>query len=95
VSIPLTRLGSFGQVLRRRRVLRVVIIYAAAGWVAVEVSDTVSPPPLLPDWTSTFVLVLPLLGLQPPMETLRLALIGVVSVVGAHRRHLLRHAELP
>jgi tetratricopeptide (TPR) repeat protein/TolB-like protein len=57
------RLRTFGQELRRRRVLRVAIIYAAAGWVAVESSDTIAPLLLLPDWTSTLVLVLLLLGL--------------------------------
>jgi TolB-like protein len=63
VSPPRTRLGSFGQELLRRRVLRVAIIYAAAGWVAIEASDTIAPLLLLPDWTSTLVLVLLLLGL--------------------------------
>jgi tetratricopeptide (TPR) repeat protein/TolB-like protein len=58
-----SRLRTFGQELRRRRVLRVAIIYAAAGWVAVEASDTIAPLLLLPDWTSTLVLVLLLLGL--------------------------------
>jgi TolB-like protein len=63
VSPPRSRLGSFGQELLRRRVLRVAIIYAAASWVAVESSDTIAPLLLLPDWTSTLVLVLLLLGL--------------------------------
>jgi TolB-like protein len=58
-----SRVRTFGQELRRRRVLRVAIIYAAAGWVAVESSDTIAPLLLLPDWTSTLVLVLLLLGL--------------------------------
>jgi hypothetical protein len=43
------RLRTFGQELRRRRVLRVARIYAAAGWVAVESSDTIAPLLLLPD----------------------------------------------
>jgi TolB-like protein len=63
VSPPRSPLISFGQELLRRRVLRVAIIYAAAGWVAVEASDTIAPLLLLPDWTSTLVLVLLLLGL--------------------------------
>jgi tetratricopeptide (TPR) repeat protein/TolB-like protein len=58
-----SRLRTFGQELRRRRVLRVAIIYAAAGWVAVEASDTIAPLLQLPEWTSTLVLVLLLLGL--------------------------------
>jgi hypothetical protein len=60
---PRSRVRTFGEELRRRRVLRVAIIYAAAGWVAVEASDTIAPLLLLPDWTSTLVLVLLLLGL--------------------------------
>jgi TolB-like protein len=63
MSTPRTRLGAFGQELRRRRVLRVAILYAAAGWMAVEASDTIAPLLLLPSWTSTLVLVLLLLGL--------------------------------
>jgi tetratricopeptide (TPR) repeat protein len=60
---PPSRLRSFGRELRRRRVFRVAVIYAAASWVAVEVSDTVAPLLLLPEWTSTLVLVLLLLGI--------------------------------
>jgi TolB-like protein len=60
---PWSRVRAFGEELRRRRVFRVAVIYAAAGWVAVEASDTIAPLLLLPDWTSTLVVVLLLLGL--------------------------------
>jgi hypothetical protein len=53
---PRSRVRAFGQELRRRRVPRVAVIYAAAGWVAVEASDTIAPLLLLPGWTSTLVL---------------------------------------
>ncbi len=55
-------LQRFIRELTRRRVFRVAAVYAAAAWVVVEVSDTVAPLLLLPDWTSTLVLVLVLLG---------------------------------
>jgi TolB-like protein len=58
-----SRVHAFGEELRRRRVFRVAVIYAAAGWVAVEAADTIAPLLLLPAWTSTLVLVLLLLGL--------------------------------
>lgn len=49
--------------LRRRRVLRVVGVYAVGAWAAIEVSATVFPLLHLPEWTVTFVVGLALLGL--------------------------------
>jgi adenylate cyclase len=48
--------------LRRRRVFRVVVIYAIAGWVVIEVSATVLPGLNLPEWTTTMVILLVALG---------------------------------
>lgn len=48
--------------LKRRRVHRVIVVYAAAAWVIVEVADTTLPALHLPDWTVTFVVVLAILG---------------------------------
>jgi adenylate cyclase len=48
--------------LRRRRVIRVIVLYAIAGWVVIEVSSTVLPGLNLPDWTAQLVLLLVILG---------------------------------
>ena len=48
--------------LRRRRVFRVVVLYAIAGWIVIEVSSTVLPALNLPEWATTLVIVLVGLG---------------------------------
>ncbi len=48
--------------LRRRRVIRVAVMYAIAGWVVIEVASTVLPPLNLPDWSVKLVIVLIALG---------------------------------
>src|SRR3546814_20796043 len=48
--------------LHRRRVGRIVIVYAIAGWVVIEVAATMLPGLNLPDWTVTFVIALVVLG---------------------------------
>ena len=49
--------------LRRRRVIRVAIVYAAVGWVIIEVSSTVLPPLDAPAWSVKLVIILVALGL--------------------------------
>ena len=56
---PLARLWSE---LQRRRVTRVVILYAIGGWVVIEVSSTVLPNLNLPEWSVTLVTALVGLG---------------------------------
>jgi adenylate cyclase len=53
--------GFFSE-LRRRRVIRVAFVYAAIGWVAVEVSATVLPALNVPAWSLTLIIVLVALG---------------------------------
>ncbi len=48
--------------LKRRRVVRVVVLYAIAGWIVIEVTSTVSPNLNLPDWTVKLVTILVALG---------------------------------
>lgn len=48
--------------LKRRRVVRVVALYAIAGWIVIEVISTVSPNLDLPGWTVKLVTVLVGLG---------------------------------
>ena len=48
--------------LKRRRVVRVVVLYAVAGWIVIEVASTILPNLNLPDWTVKLVTVLVVLG---------------------------------
>jgi len=48
--------------LKRRRVVRVVVLYAVAGWIVIEVASTVLPNLNLPAWTVTLVTALVVLG---------------------------------
>ena len=53
--------GFFAE-LRRRRVVRVAVVYAIAGWVVIEVASTMLPGLHLPEWTVTLVIALVVLG---------------------------------
>ncbi len=55
-------IGTFWSELKRRRVVRVVVLYAIAGWFVIEVASTVLPNLNLPDWAATLVTVLVVLG---------------------------------
>jgi adenylate cyclase len=55
-------ISDFFSELRRRRVIRVIVLYAIAGWVVIEVTSTVLPGLNLPDWTTTLVILLVALG---------------------------------
>ena len=54
--------GNFWAELKRRRVVRVVVLYAIAGWIVIEVASTVLPNLNLPAWTVTLVTALVVLG---------------------------------
>src|SRR4249919_3473029 len=49
--------------LKRRRVIRVLVLYAVVGWIVIEVASVVFPALHLPAWTITLVIVLVALGL--------------------------------
>jgi adenylate cyclase len=55
-------ISDFFAELRRRRVIRVIVLYAIAGWIVIEVTSTVLPGLNLPDWTTTLVILLVALG---------------------------------
>ncbi len=48
--------------LRRRRVIRVAVVYAVAGWLVIEVASTMLPGLKLPEWSVTLVIALVVLG---------------------------------
>ena len=53
--------GLFAE-LKRRRVIRVVVLYAIGGWIVIEVASTVLPNLNLPEWSVTLVTALVGLG---------------------------------
>ena len=54
---------NFWQELKRRKVIRVIIVYAAAAYVILELVSIISEPFGLPDWTLKLVFVLLCTGL--------------------------------
>lgn len=48
--------------LRRRKVVRVAIVYIIAAWIVVEAASVVLPGLLLPEWSERLVLALAILG---------------------------------
>lgn len=53
---------SFWQELKRRKVIRLIIGYAAAAYVILELTSIIAEPLGLPSWTINFVLVLLCIG---------------------------------
>jgi len=56
------RLSQFWQELKRRRVIHVIIVYATAAFVIVELVNNVTEPLKLPEWTPTLVILILLVG---------------------------------
>lgn len=53
----------FFRELKRRKVFRVVAVYAVVAWAVIQVGDVVVEPLRLPAWTTTLLIVLAGLGL--------------------------------
>jgi len=56
------RLLAFWNELKRRKVVRVVSLYAAGAFVALELSNNIVEPLNLPDWTTRVVIILLAVG---------------------------------
>jgi len=56
------KLSQFWQELKRRKVIRVITVYAAAAFVILELTDIVAPSLGLPDWTLNFIIILLCVG---------------------------------
>jgi TolB-like protein/Tfp pilus assembly protein PilF len=56
------KLSQFWQELKRRKVVRVITVYAAAAFVILELVDIITEPFGLPDWTLKLVVVLLSIG---------------------------------
>ena len=52
------KLSQFWQELKRRKVIRVIVVYAAAGFAIIEFVDIVTDPLNLPEWALALVIVL-------------------------------------
>jgi adenylate cyclase len=76
------RLSLFLQELRRRRVIRVAIVYAITAWIVIEIASTVLPAVNLPDWAVTLVVMLLVLGFPVAMM---LAWAFDIGLTGIHR----------
>jgi hypothetical protein len=55
-------LFKFWQELKRRKVVRVITVYAAAAFVILELTDIVAPSLGLPGWTLNFIIILLCVG---------------------------------
>jgi tetratricopeptide (TPR) repeat protein len=56
------RINQFWQEIKRRKVFRVVAMYAATAFIVLEASDIMLPRLGLPEWTVTMVIVLLIIG---------------------------------
>ena len=57
------KLAHFWQELKRRKVVRVITVYAAVAFVILELVDIITEPFGLTDWTLKLVVVLLSIGL--------------------------------
>ena len=56
------RLSRFWEELKRRKVIKVIAMYAATAFIILEVVDIVAPSLGLPNWTLNLVIVLLSIG---------------------------------
>lgn len=59
---PTNKPTQFWQELKRRKVFRVIAMYAATAFIIMEAGDIMLPRLGLPDWTVTFVIILLIVG---------------------------------
>ena len=52
----------FARELRRRKVIKVAGVYAIVGWLVIQIATQTFPALRLPDWATTLVVVLTMLG---------------------------------
>ena len=56
------KLSQFWQELKRRKVIRVITMYAATAFIIIEAGDIILPRLGLPEWTVTFIIILLIVG---------------------------------
>jgi TolB-like protein len=57
-----SKLSQFWQELKRRKVIRVITVYAAVAFVILQLVEILSPSLRLPEWTMNFILVVLIVG---------------------------------
>ncbi|MCD6596331.1 MAG: hypothetical protein J7L04_01510 [Bacteroidales bacterium] len=62
MSQSTNKISQFWQELKRRKVFRVMAMYAATAFIIMEAGDIMLPRLGLPDWTVTFIIVLLIIG---------------------------------
>jgi len=62
MSQPTERISKFWQELKRRKVVRVITVYAAAAFVILQLVEILAPSLRLPEWTMNLILVLLIVG---------------------------------
>ncbi len=65
------KLSQFWQELKRRKVSRVITVYAAAAFVILELVDIIADPLKLPEWFMPMVIVLLCIGFNTLMDLRR------------------------
>ena len=85
-------LGALFAELKRRRVIRVIVLYAIGGWIVIEVASTVLPNLNLPEWSVTLVTVLVGLGF---FIAIMLAWAFDIGPGGVHRTPPLKESAVP
>ena len=60
--MPAAHLRRFVSELRRRKVIRVAIVYGIVAWLSIQVAQATFDPLGLPRWTLTLVIMLAILG---------------------------------
>ncbi len=53
---------SFWEEVKRRKVVRVAVVYVVVAWLLVQIVVTVEAPLNLPGWMDTFVIILVVVG---------------------------------
>ena len=56
------KLSQFWQELKRRKVIKVIAMYAGVAYILIELASNVAEPLHLPEWIPTFVILLLVIG---------------------------------
>ncbi len=59
------RLSRIWDELKKRRVIHVIVVYATASFVILELINNITEPLRLPEWTPTLVIIILLVGFPP------------------------------
>lgn len=86
------KLSQFWQELKRRKVIKVIAMYAGGAYVLIELANNVVAPLNLPDWTPRLVIIIALIGF--PIATI-LSWIFDITPEGLKRTVFIKDASGP